>query len=474
MTKESMLSNALDSARGFLSENGLDSLPHWLCRNPSDFEIIYNYPLANDVPIIRGDAPVQNFRSGSPSGVYIHIPFCYGTCSYCHYTRKRLQNTNQIDAFLELIAKEMCLWTSLLPPDFGKRVETVFIGGGTPTTMTPLQISRVAELLTKTLHIYNAGCLREYTWEASPESIIGESFEKLQVLRDIGVNRLSIGIQTFEERLLMLCAREHTTQQAIDAVQCAKNAGFGNLNLDLIYALPTQTYEEWFRTLNVATELRPQSISIHQLRLKSGTPMYDSHCHDLLDEPARLTMLAMAHVSLKAAGYMAIDNDCFILAEKFDHYHQKDKWTRCKDLLGLGPAAYGYLKGTTYFNLLRETDYAASVERMRLPIWREKKLTIAECKARALVMGLSFYEGASMQLYETMFHESVDVCFGTTLSRLEADGLIERAQGHVRLTIKGGFFSPEVRREFFVNKQPQLSRGQGSYFPDFAYETLPI
>ncbi len=138
-------------------------------------------------------------------------------------------------------------------------------------------------------------------------------------------------------------------------------------------------------------------------------------------------------------------------------------------MLGVGPAAYGYLDGTTYFNHLDEPRYRLAIDKERLAIWRAKRLTLTERKARTLVMGLAFYDGVSKQLFESMFHETVDATFGPLISLLKSERLIEIVNDSIRLTIKGGFFSPEVRRRFAFSRNDGEDCCSGSYFRDFAF-----
>jgi oxygen-independent coproporphyrinogen-3 oxidase len=463
------LSLILERAKQFIVENGLDSLPVWLRRDPEQFEIIYNYPLANDMRVLPLNSGLPSFKRANPTGVYVHVPFCAGTCSYCHYTRTELRSLPQIDSFLNSLLMEMALWSQVLPEGFGKQIQTVFIGGGTPTAMSSHQIERLAKGLIQIFGIRDVSCLREYTWEASPETLVDSRVEKLHVLRGLGVNRLSMGVQSFEPRLIELCGRKHTAEQAEEAYQLAGNAGFSNINMDFIYGLPTQTLQDWANTLETIARVRPQSVSIHQLRVKSGTRIYDMSRRHLPSDDVRITMLAMAHVVLRDSGYIAIENDAFVLAPEYDHQHQKDKWVRFNDLLGVGPAAYGYLDDTTYFNHLDEPGYRLAIDGKRLPIWRAKRLTLTERKARALVMGLAFYDGVSKQLYESLFQETVDVTFGPLISLLQSERLIETVGDSIRLTMKGGFFSPEVRRRFFLSKNSGADCPSGSYFRDFAF-----
>jgi oxygen-independent coproporphyrinogen-3 oxidase len=439
-------------------------------RNPLNFEIIYNYPPANHVPVWQDQTAAPAFTGAAPRGIYVHIPFCTATCTYCHYTRKRLDAPEEADRYVKALGKEAVLWRNACGgASQPLEILTVFVGGGTPTILSAKQIEVVTSLLRET---FGASKLQEYTWEASPETIVGEDAAKLAVLHAASVNRLSIGVQTFDERLLQICGRNHSPAQIHEAYERAREAGFDNINLDLIYALPTQTYADWKQTLDLSVEMAPQSISIHQLRLKAGTSMYNAYAADsgaIPDEKSRLRMLAMAHLLLGDAGYVPIECELFVKDHRYDHQHQMDKWVRFHDLIGIGPAAYGYLADTTYFNYLSSKDYYAAIEAGRLPIWRAEKLPKDVRKARALVLGLMFYRGLDKAWYEQAFGEPVEATYEALLTRLAHEGLIETVDDHIQLTLKGSFYSPEVRKEFYL---PQHRGGPGpfgSYFEDFAF-----
>jgi oxygen-independent coproporphyrinogen III oxidase len=441
-------------------------------RNPLDFEIIYNYPPANHTPIVLANN-LPNFSKGKPTGIYIHIPFCTKTCSYCHYTRKDLESINEIDEYVSALKLEMENWHHTIDDQIGKDIKTIFVGGGTPTILTEKQIVTVTDAINNIYEIPNSHKLGEYTWEASPETIIGENIGKLKILLEAGVNRLSLGMQAFDDRLLTICERSHSKSQAIKSFEIARSIGFSNINIDLIYSLPEQSISDWAATIRETINLSPESISIHQLRIKQNTPMYDRLLNDLSRFPTQeicFDMLGLAHDLLDNAGYVAIENDLFVKdLKKHDHRHQKNKWVRFEDILGIGAGAYGYLDEITYFNYLTRKQYYDAIKRGQLPVWRAKTLTLREQKARMMILGLTFYEGVSKELYRIKFRENVEDNYCKLLDRLKDDGLIEVTDKQIRLTKKGGFFSPEIRKEFYLKEHQDGPGPFGSYFPNFGF-----
>lgn len=442
-------------------------------RDPLNFEIIYNYPPANHIPLVDINS-FPNFGNISPTGIYIHIPFCSNTCSYCHYTRKKLENFNEIDNYIEAIQIEIQNWHKLIAIESEKYIKTIFLGGGTPTILTKNQIIKLISYINKFFLTHNLNKLEEFTWEASPETIIGINKEKLKILFDSGVNRLSIGVQSFNDRLLRLCERSHTKDQAVVAFETARNAGFININIDIIFGIPNQSISDWIATINDTISLSPESVTIHQLRIKQNTPIFEKLSKTslkFLNQKNCFDMLQLAHKLFSEAGYIAIENDVFV-KNTLDHYHkhQKNKWVKFEDLLGIGASAYGYLNNISYFNYLTKKQYYESIKSGQLPIWRSKLLTLQERKARSMVLGLTFYEGISKEFYRINFNENIEESYSELLNKLINNGLIEITDQHIRLTQKGGWISPEIRKEFYLKEHRNGPGTFGSYFQDFKFD----
>lgn len=442
-------------------------------RDPLNFEIIYNYPPANYIPIIeKNNLPC--FGNISPTGVYVHIPFCTNTCSYCHYTRKHLESVTEIDKYIAAIKLEMAIWRNMVDINSSKCFKTIFVGGGTPTILTEKHLIDITNYINDLFFKQDFSNLEEYTWEASPETIVGIYEDKLKILIDAGVNRLSIGVQSFDDQLLRVCERSHSNNQSIKAVEAARNAGFSNINIDLIFGLPEQSILNWITTLNKTINLSPESISIHQLRIKQNTPMFEILLKDATIFPNQkfcFDMLQLAHELFSEAGYIAIENDVFVKnIYKYDHKHQKNKWVKFEDLLGIGAGAYGYINDITYFNHLTKNKYYESIKSNQLPIWRSKRLTLHEKKARVMVLGLTFYEGISKEFYRYNFNENIEESYGELLDILKHAGLIEITDQHVRLTKKGGGVSPEIRKEFYLKEHYNGPGAFGSYFQKFNFD----
>lgn len=442
-------------------------------RDPDKFEIIYNYPPG---PALRGsqlknkaDAPVVS--QSDVRGLYVHIPFCPSNCSYCHYTRKTPQSTNEIDRYLEYILSELKLWLSHTTTDLLSKVSTVYFGGGTPTILSLSQIGQLHDRLSSYLDLGN---LVEYTWEATPSTI---TKDKLMMLKQCGVNRISLGIQSMNSSVLDECSRDHDVKEALAAYEIIRNAGFDNINIDLIYGFPAdiQDITGWESTLDSVLErflpLPPESITTHQLRLKPETPMYN-RLGQLPSDCNRMLQLAMAHVAFGNAGYTAIEVDIFVKDPiRHRHNHQQEKWCSFYQHLGIGLAAYGYIghNHLSYFNHRQQSAYYRSIDNNMLPISNWQELSVIDRKERMLVMGLTFFEGISKDKWfsefgekEIMSHPSY-IRYRNLIEKLKEQGLIEESESHIRLTLAGGFYSREIRTLFYGDEY----RTAYQYFDDY-------
>lgn len=444
-------------------------------RNPLDFEIIYNYPPATNIPEVKALPPLKNtLGRTSIKGAYVHVPFCFGRCEFCHYSRKIAPTPASVDAYIDALEKEVSLWreelgrTSQLCPDLA----TVYFGGGTPTILSAAQINRICGLIRESCGLdamFRRKDGYEYTWESSPETL---TKEKLEALGQNGVNRMSIGIQSFCDHTLKECSRSHDAADAERAFEVARMTGFQNINIDLIYAFPEQIQNEqqWEESLQEAVRLKPESISLHQLRLIPGTNMRTrfATADQLPQDNERRHQIAMAHVILGENRYVPIEPEIFVKdSEAHRHRHQEDKWVGFSELIGFGPAAYGFLgaKRVSYFNHWSLDAYAAAVNAGKLPIERLKALTEQEYKERVLVLGLTFFRGINRKYWSETFHGTEilnDEIFGPRIRELVEIGVLEATSQHVRLSVRGGFFGSEYRRQlghtytgsqYFPNRQ---------------------
>lgn len=310
--------------------------------------------------------------------IYIHIPFCRRKCGYCDFYSLPYAEA-PAKAFLEALEREM--------EDYqGIKGKTLYLGGGTPTILPP---SYLKEIISTARDIFLLPEDAEVTVEGNPESL---SEEVLEALRSVGVNRLSIGIQSFKEEILRFLGRAHTAEEGRRAVKRAREFGFGNLNIDLIYGIPGQTVEDWQTTLEEAVSLQPTHISCYALTFEEGTPLgkaLEEGKVEALDDDVVGEMYDVAVDRLERAGYIHYEISNFAIPG-YQCKHNLSYW-RAEPYLGLGPSAVSYLPPNRFRNPPLE-DYIKGEEPKIEEVVKGK-----ERSKEKLLLGLRLEEGVEVR-----------------------------------------------------------------------------
>jgi len=401
-------------------------------------------------------------------GLYVHIPFCLHKCGYCDFNSfagyDRAEQARYVDALL----MEMDRWAAR-PEVAGEEVCTVYVGGGTPTLLEGEQLARVLRGVRERFRLAPDA---EVTVEGNPGTVDVEG-EKLALAFRAGANRLSLGVQARQRHLLERLGRIHDARQVEEAVAAARRAGFHNINLDLMYGLPGQTPAEFRETVAWALALGPNHISAYSLIVEEGTPFYHAYLAGRLrlpPEEAEEQMFREGKALLEAAG--------------FEHY-EVSNWARpgyrCRHnllywrnehYLGLGCGAHSFLRlaaplenlgpprpGLTasrvqggsqvetapglpgqpyrFWNLKHPGAYRAALERGLLPVEAGEVIDRRAEMAETMFMGLRLLEGVSDARFRARFGVSIAEVYGPEVERLERDGLVEWADGCLRLTPRG-------------------------------------
>ncbi len=372
-----------------------------------------------------------------PFGLYLHIPFCLARCGYCDF------NTYQHDpglarAYVASLCAEIAAW-GVRPELQGRRSATAFLGGGTPSLLDPEEVAGILETARAAFGLAPGA---EVTLEANPGTV-GEA--KLRGYRDAGVNRLSLGVQAFQDHVLRLAGRDHGAREARRAVADARAAGFSNLSLDLIFALPGQTQPEWAASLDEAVALDPEHISAYGLTYEEGTPFHrDRRAGRLMpvDEETETAMFEQGIARLTAAGYEHYEISNFA-RPGFRSAHNQIYW-RCGDYLGLGAGAHSCLGGRRFFNRRLPQDYMAAVRLRGTAEVGAEELTPRQRLGEALVLGLRLREGVDLEALAARFAPWGVAPEADVLERLEGYGLVQRHGPRLRLTDRGIRLANEV------------------------------
>ncbi len=361
-------------------------------------------------------------------GLYVHVPFCQTKCPYCDFYS--VTSTERLAVYLTALDAEARLYREQF-----SAFDSLFLGGGTPSLLDAVQLSTLME----TLRRYFAFAPdTEFTLEANPDDITPE---KLRVYRNLGVNRLSLGAQSFDEGELRFLQRRHTACQTIRAIELIRDAGFTNLGLDLIYGLPGQTLKAWLRTLETALSFTPEHLSCYQLTLANDTPMgRQAAAGEVvpLEEGAQRNFFLLTDKFLTARGYLHYEVANFARQKEpqaggLCHYccrHNVKYWTHVP-YLGLGPGAHSFQAGRRWWNHRSLQDYCAALDRGLPPVAGSETLTPAQLRLETLYLGFRTRDGVALATIQAQ------PGWETILAELTGAGLVEVRDSRVIATPQG-------------------------------------
>lgn len=354
-------------------------------------------------------------------GLYVHVPFCPHKCFYCDFTAY-LYRADRAAAYLGALSRESALARQLTEVS-GRRPATLYLGGGTPAALTPEEMAVLLDALGPHLRPEEGA---ETTCEANPEGLDGA---RLASLARLGFNRLSLGVQSWDDGNLARLGRRHAAREAREAYGAARRAGFDNINIDLIYGLPGQDLAAWREDLWRTIELEPAHISAYSLQVEAETP-YGRWAREgrfrqagpwrLPDEDAEAEMYQLARDELVGAGYRHYEVSNFALPGR-ESAHNLLYW-QSRDYLGLGPGAHSHVAGRRWWNVKGLAEYRAKVEEGRLPLAGEEPPDAGREMTDMLIMGLRLAEGVSKEAFRRRFGRPIEEAFGQEVRELVGQG----------------------------------------------------
>ncbi len=375
----------------------------------------------------------MNHPLKTASSVYIHIPFCATKCYYCAFNTYTFHK-EQAKAYLHALRTEMELYAPETEP-----LQTIFIGGGTPSI---LSANALSQLLTDVHWHFRITTDAEITVECNPGTV---DTEKLRVMRDNGVNRLSFGLQAMQDETLKQLGRIHTVTEFRQSYHLARENGFENINIDLIFALPEQTMDAWHHTLSEVIALEPEHISAYNLVMEAATPFYEWWQAGELQLPTEDTEADMFQYTIETLtthGYEHYEI-CNFAKPNREARHNLVYWNN-QPCIGLGAGAWGYINGVRYSNIRGIAPYIKQLSHHNKPIADTERLTGHAEKAETLMLALRKREGISVEAYQDRFGEEIGAAFGSILKKWMDLGLLERTATHLRFTSRGLFLANEV------------------------------
>lgn len=376
--------------------------------------------------------------------LYIHIPFCRVKCAYCDFNSYPGLD-HLFEEYVRALQEEM-RWLSQRR---SLRVNTIYLGGGTPTVLPLALLSEVLDACRE--HFVPAGEI-ELTVEANPGTV---DSVYLAGLLEIGVNRLSLGVQSFHDGELRLLGRIHTAAQAVETYRLARQTGFGNVNLDLIYGLPRQTLSNWQTTLQQAINLRPDHLSLYCLSVEEGTPLEQRIAQRVLPGPdpdLAAEMYILAEKALNRAGYVHYEISNWA-RPGYRCRHNLTYWHN-QPYLGLGAGAHSYFDQKRWHNVLSPVKYITRLESDRetsFPPGVEEVEEIDEAleMAETVILGLRLVqEGVRLADFEARFGRGLVAVYGREIEEMEQAKLLAVNGERVRLTARGRLLGNEVFQRF--------------------------
>jgi oxygen-independent coproporphyrinogen III oxidase len=374
------------------------------------------------------------------ASLYLHIPFCHTRCHYCDFnTYAGILPLREpyVGALLSEIARAGEMAT--LPNGQPRRTRTIFFGGGTPSLLTVPQVIRLLQACRRAFAVDEEA---EISLEANPGTL---SQGQLRGLREAGVNRLSLGSQSFDAGLLKTLGRIHTPEEIIQAVHSARQAGFTSINLDFMFGLPDQTMHHWRETLDQALKLRPEHLSLYSLIIEEGTPFYTWVHEGTItpgDEDLCADMYEYAEERLRAEGYEHYEISNWSLPGH-QCAHNLTYWQNLP-YIGMGAGAHSFFAGQRFSDVLDPQEYIRLLKSGERPVAESETVTRLQEMTETAFLGLRTTMGIHLPTFKERFGESFEHFVGTRLAPVEEADLLIREQDWLRLSERGRLLGNEV------------------------------
>ena len=391
---------------------------------------------------MKTDSNILNLSTLGDMGLYVHIPFCKQKCMYCDFPAyQNLQD--YYETYVYALVQEVDLWISEHPESKERPIDTIYFGGGTPTELSIQQIKMILDKIKSTFTITD-DC--HMTIESNPGEV---DLRYLTKLVQLGFNRISFGVQTFDDKALAMLHRSHNGEKAKQAVYDAKEAGFADINIDLIYGLPRQSLDDIKRNLVIVKDLPINHISTYGLQVEVGTYLYHLVQKNLISIPSESIDEAMYDTmmeGLKELGFERYEISNFSKDNSYSRHNLK--YWHYVDYLGFGAGAHSFYNGVRRSNNRNVMPYIQSVDRYVMPTIDTETITLERAQEDFCFLALRTKWGLDEQKFEDTFDASVYDLFGTTLEDLVSKGLLEYQNGSYHLTAEGAKHGNYVFSQF--------------------------
>ena len=391
---------------------------------------------------MKTDSNTLSLSTLGDMGLYVHIPFCKQKCMYCDFPAyQNLQD--YYETYVYALVQEMDLWVSEHPESKAKPIDTIYFGGGTPTELSIQQLQMIVDKIKSTFTITD-DC--HMTIESNPGEV---DLQYLTKLVKLGFNRISFGVQTFDDKALTMLHRSHNGEKAKQAVYEAKEAGFTDINIDLIYGLPRQTLEDIQYNLNILKDLPINHISTYGLQVEVGTYLYHLVQKNLISIPSESIDEAMYDTmmeGLKNQGFERYEISNFAKDSSYSRHNLK--YWHYVDYLGFGAGAHSFYEGIRRSNNRNVMPYIQAVDRYTMPTIDTETITVERAQEDFCFLALRTKWGLDEQKFDDRFGVSVHNLFGNILEDLVTKGLLEYQNSSYHLSSEGAKHGNYVFSQF--------------------------
>ena len=391
---------------------------------------------------MKTDSNTLNLSTLGDMGLYVHIPFCKQKCMYCDFPAyQNLQD--YYETYVYALVQEIDLWVSEHAESKERSIDTIYFGGGTPTELSIQQLQMIVDKIKSTFTITD-DC--HMTIESNPGEV---DLQYLTKLVKLGFNRISFGVQTFDDKALTMLHRSHNGEKAKQAIYDAKEAGFTDINIDLIYGLPRQSLEDIKRNLEIVKDLPINHISTYGLQVEVGTYLYHLVQKNLISIPSESideSMYDTMMSGLKALGFERYEISNFAKGNSYSRHNLK--YWHYIDYLGFGAGAHSFYDGVRRSNNRNVMPYIQSVDRYIMPTIDTETITVERAQEDFCFLALRTKWGLDEQKFEDRFGVSVHNLFGNILEDLVTKGLLEYQNGSYHLSSEGAKHGNYVFSQF--------------------------
>ena len=403
---------------------------------PTREEFYTNYPF------FKNWKKESNDRLIAPEGIniYLHIPFCIQICDYCFYMKELAKSKSQIDEYVDYLCREI----KLVSQHYGlqnRRVNSIYIGGGTPSILTEKQFHKIIDCLNK-FHCIDKP---EFTFEAEPGTF---SKNKLEWYTRSGVNRISMGVQSFDDEIIKLSSRKHTSQQAINSINMVKEAGSFKMNIDLLSGLAGETMESWFRSVDIALEQEVDMLTIYKMKAYANTMFFKKGVHkkeiELPSSEMEIEFMRNALKKIQDAQYYRWTTFAYT-KDGHTHSYVENTW-RGQDLIAYGVSSFGKIGNINYQNSNSLPTYYEKINQNSMPVFRSYPLSYKDLIVKELLLCSARLFSYKKQEFVEKFGFDYFTLIPEVMHQLIHKGYITDSQDELTLTQQGILFSDYVGR----------------------------